>query len=108
MLQRIAPSGRLRQRKLKKVMAARLSRLPPVGSANDLETGDFEIDTSEIAACDRLEASHPHAQIWMVRIGSRHVRRFGGRTKSSTSSSPLFSSNSRGKRVDLDWIVAPN
>jgi hypothetical protein len=49
--------------------------------AIDLETGAFEIDSSEIAACDRLETSHPDAQIWMVRIGSRHVRRFGGRTK---------------------------
>jgi hypothetical protein len=49
--------------------------------AIDLETGDFEVDASEIAACDRLEALHPDAQIWIVRIGSRHVRRFGGRTK---------------------------
>jgi hypothetical protein len=49
--------------------------------AIDLETGAFEVDASEIAACDRLEASHPNAQIWIVRIGSRHVRRFGGRTK---------------------------
>jgi hypothetical protein len=49
--------------------------------AIDLETGAFEVDASEIAACDRLEARHPDAQIWMVRIGSRHVRRFGGRTK---------------------------
>jgi hypothetical protein len=49
--------------------------------AIDLETGDFEVDASEIAACDRLEVRHPDAQIWMVRIGSRHVRRFGGRTK---------------------------
>jgi hypothetical protein len=49
--------------------------------AIDLETGAFEIDANEIAACDRLEASHPDAQIWIVRIGSRHVRRFGGRTK---------------------------
>jgi hypothetical protein len=39
----------------------------------DLETGAFEVDASEIAACvdvayrsDRLEASHPEAQIWMV------------------------------------------
>ena len=31
--------------------------------------------------CDRLEARHPDAQIWIVRIGSRHVRRFGGRTR---------------------------
>jgi hypothetical protein len=49
--------------------------------AIDLETGAFEVDASEIAACDRLEASHPEAQIWIVRIGFRHVRRFGGRTK---------------------------
>jgi hypothetical protein len=49
--------------------------------AIDLETGDFEVDASEIAACERLEARHPDAQIWIVRIGSRHVRRFGGRTK---------------------------
>ncbi len=49
--------------------------------AIDLETGAFEVDAREIAACDRLEARHPDAQIWIVRIGSRHVRRFGGRTK---------------------------
>jgi hypothetical protein len=49
--------------------------------AIDLETGTFEVDASEIAACDRLEARQPEAQIWIVRIGSRHVRRFGGRTK---------------------------
>jgi hypothetical protein len=49
--------------------------------AIDLETGAFEVDASEIAACDRLEARYPDAQIWMVRIGSRHVRRFGGRIK---------------------------
>jgi hypothetical protein len=49
--------------------------------AIDLETGAFEVDASEIAACDRLEARCPDAQIWIVRIGSRHVRRFGGRIK---------------------------
>lgn len=32
--------------------------------AIDIETGAFEIDASEIAACDRLEAYHPDAQIW--------------------------------------------
>ena len=52
--------------------------------AIDLETGDFEIGKNEIIACDRLEARHPEAQIWIVRIGSRHVRRFGGRTKKTT------------------------
>jgi hypothetical protein len=49
--------------------------------AIDIETGDFEVNKSEIAACAQLEARHPDAQIWMVRIGSRHVRRFGGRIK---------------------------
>jgi hypothetical protein len=49
--------------------------------AIDLETGDFEVDASEIDACSRLETQHPDAQIWIVRIGSRHVRRFGGRIK---------------------------
>lgn len=49
--------------------------------AIDIETGAFEVDASEIAACDRLEAHHPDAQIWIIRIGSRYVRRFGGRTK---------------------------
>lgn len=49
--------------------------------AIDLETGDFEVDAREIAAYNRLEACHPDAQVWIVRVGSRHVRRFGGRTK---------------------------
>ena len=49
--------------------------------AIDLETGDFEIDALEIAACNRLEARNPDAQIWIVRVGSRHVRRFSGQTK---------------------------
>jgi len=48
--------------------------------AIDIETGDFEVDMRKISACDRLETRHPDAQIWIVRIGSRHVRRFDGRT----------------------------
>jgi hypothetical protein len=49
--------------------------------AIDIETGAFEVDASEIEACDRLEARCPDAQIWIVRVGSCHVRRFGGRTR---------------------------
>ena len=52
--------------------------------AIDIETGDFEVDASEIVACDRLEARRPDAQIWNVRIGSRYVRRFGGRSRRTT------------------------
>jgi hypothetical protein len=49
--------------------------------AIDIETGAFEVDQSEIDACARLEARQLDAQIWIVRIGSRHVRRFGGRSR---------------------------
>lgn len=49
--------------------------------AIDIETGAWEVDSSEITACNRLEARHPDAQIWIVRVGSSHVRRFGGWTK---------------------------
>ncbi len=60
------------------------TRIRPLVEANnhgkivamDIETGAFELDDSEIAACDRLEASHPDAQIWIVRIGSGYVRRY--------------------------------
>lgn len=44
--------------------------------AIDIDTGAFEIEANEIVACDRLEAHCPDAQIWIVRVGSRHVRRF--------------------------------
>jgi mannose-6-phosphate isomerase-like protein (cupin superfamily) len=51
--------------------------------AIDFETGSFKFDASEILACDRLEAHHRDAEIWIVRIGSGYVRRCGGRTKIS-------------------------
>lgn len=47
--------------------------------AIDIETGEHEIDSEELAAGDRLLARLPDAQIWVVRIGSRFVHRFGGR-----------------------------
>ena len=50
-------------------------------AAVDIETGAYEVDADELAACDKLNARLPKAQIWMVRVGSRYVRRFGGREK---------------------------
>jgi hypothetical protein len=44
--------------------------------AIDIETGTYEMDRDEMAASDRLLARLPSAQIWLKRIGSRHVRRF--------------------------------
>jgi hypothetical protein len=51
--------------------------------ALDIDTGEFEIDNDELTACDRLRARLPEAQVWMVRVGSRYVHRFGGREKRS-------------------------
>jgi hypothetical protein len=42
----------------------------------DIDSGDYEIDTDEIAASDRLIARRPEAQSWLVKIGSRTARRF--------------------------------
>ncbi len=46
-------------------------------AAIDIETGEFEIDPSEIDAVHRLRAKLPNAQTWMCRIGSRYLRRLG-------------------------------
>ncbi|HEY3246178.1 MAG TPA: hypothetical protein VGM03_22780 [Phycisphaerae bacterium] len=45
--------------------------------AIDIESGDWEVDPDEIAACQRLAARHPGAQIWIVRVGRSCVRRYG-------------------------------
>ncbi|MBI3467585.1 MAG: hypothetical protein HY000_31635 [Planctomycetes bacterium] len=46
--------------------------------AIDIETGAYEIDTDELGACHKLRARIPDAQIWLVRVGSRYLHRFGG------------------------------
>jgi hypothetical protein len=45
--------------------------------AIDIETGEYEIDSEEMAACDRIHARIPGAQVWLLRVGSRYVHRFG-------------------------------
>jgi hypothetical protein len=45
--------------------------------AIDLDSGAWEVDPDEITAAHRLEAHHPNAQIWAVRVGSRYLSRFG-------------------------------
>lgn len=45
----------------------------------DIETGDFEIDANEMAASTRLRARRPKGQVWMLRVGRKAARRFGGR-----------------------------
>ncbi len=48
----------------------------------DIESEAYEIDPDELAASDRLLANHPDAQVWLRRVGSRYVRRFGPRSTS--------------------------
>ncbi len=43
----------------------------------DIETGAWEMDADELDAFQRLAARCPDAQVWMVRVGSPYVRRFG-------------------------------
>jgi hypothetical protein len=52
--------------------------------AIDIESNDFELAQSELSAVDRLRARVPDAQIWLVRVGSPYLHRFGGREQRST------------------------
>jgi len=52
--------------------------------AIDIESGTYELADEELAACDRLWARIPGAQIWMVRVGSRAVRSFGAGRRADT------------------------
>lgn len=45
--------------------------------ALDIDSGEYEIHVREITAGDRLRKRLPEAQIWMVRVGSRYLHRFG-------------------------------
>ena len=48
----------------------------------DVESGNFEVDSEELAASDRLLARIPNAQVWLKRVGYPYVRRFGPRRRS--------------------------
>ncbi|MFT3878083.1 MAG: hypothetical protein QM703_00305 [Gemmatales bacterium] len=50
-------------------------------AAIDIETGDYEVAEDDLDASQRLKQRRPDSQIWMVRIGSRYVHRFGGAAK---------------------------
>lgn len=52
--------------------------------AIDIETGEYEIASDQLKACDRLDARIPDAQTWLVKVGSRYVARFGRLKKRGT------------------------
>jgi hypothetical protein len=47
--------------------------------AIDVQSNQFVVDSDEIEACQRLRQRVHNAQVWLVRVGSRYVHRFGGR-----------------------------
>lgn len=48
--------------------------------AIDIETGEFEVGKTVMAATDRLFERTPDAQPWTIRIGHRAVYHFGSRS----------------------------
>jgi len=48
-------------------------------AAIDVDSGIFELDADELTACDKLRARIPDPQIWLVKVGTRYLHRFGGR-----------------------------
>ncbi len=57
------------------------SELEPAQSGKflvlDVESGDYEVDSSQLAAMDRVEAKHPDGLFYVLRIGHRTASRIG-------------------------------
>jgi hypothetical protein len=49
--------------------------------AIDVETGDFEIDRSELTAAHRVRARNPGAQLWLRRVGAPYLHQFSPRIR---------------------------
>jgi len=45
--------------------------------AIDVETGAYALGETAVAASEQLLAEHPHAQVWLVRVGHRALHRIG-------------------------------
>jgi hypothetical protein len=45
--------------------------------AIDIETGDYALAADELAACDVLRSRLSDPQIWLRKVGSRYLYRFG-------------------------------
>jgi hypothetical protein len=45
----------------------------------DVDTGDYEIDSDELAAFQRARSKRPDAQLYLLRIGYPTAYRLGGR-----------------------------
>jgi hypothetical protein len=45
----------------------------------DVETGDYEMDESEVVASERARAKHPHSLFYILRVGYRAAHCIGAR-----------------------------
>jgi hypothetical protein len=54
--------------------------------AIDVETGEYEVDESEVEVTDRLIERRPDAEgrIWLRRVGYEHAHRLGAFSKPKT------------------------
>ncbi len=48
--------------------------------AIDIETGDYALGETAVAAARELSARRPDAEVWLVRVGHRALHRIGGRS----------------------------
>lgn len=46
--------------------------------AIDVDSGDYAIADTGLAAADALRKRHPALDVWVVRVGYRTLRTFGG------------------------------
>lgn len=46
--------------------------------AIDIESGEYELDTNEMKAADRLRKRIADPQIWLVHVSLGYLHRFGG------------------------------
>ena len=70
--------------------------------AIDLDTGAWDMDPDEDSAADRLQARLPDAQIMVMRVGSRYVRRFGA---GRSSGSGILADGSESRFNIYDCVV---
>lgn len=45
--------------------------------ALDVDTGEYEIDSDELAALDRASAKRPHSSLYLIRVGYPTAHRIG-------------------------------
>jgi hypothetical protein len=53
--------------------------------AIDVDSADFEIDSNDFWATERLRKRHPNARMWLARIGRKAAYRLGGRLEMKES-----------------------